>query len=254
VYLLVCDETNLQPSQTVDFFVYGGLAVPADAAGRLSQRIAEIRQAHGFQSTDKLKHQNKAKPPHVAKADWDAAKGEVIAACRDHDVKLIACLIHHKIAANQKDNLIEWQLDTVLDVFNGTLLGQADDVGWVIIDRLGNGKEYDLLKTKFAKGASSKSGFWYPYPRIVGYAATCEVASHLASATDVVIGALGYCINQRRMMAVPKQIFSAISPLIYRPFDLPIWSFGLNLRPIKVQFYGPEYRSLKAHIDLLLAR
>ena len=112
MHLLICDETNLQPSQHVDFFVYGGLAVAADAAGRLSERIAKIREARGFKATDKLKFQTASRPRHVEKPDWDTAKQEVIAACRQADAKLMACLVHHKIAANKKDKLIDWQLNS----------------------------------------------------------------------------------------------------------------------------------------------
>jgi hypothetical protein len=47
MYLLYTDETNLDPREG-DFFVYGGIAVPAENAGALSNRIEALRIAAGL--------------------------------------------------------------------------------------------------------------------------------------------------------------------------------------------------------------
>ena len=47
MYLLYCDETNLEEREN-DFFVYGGIAIPANNALSLSHEINDIRTRSGI--------------------------------------------------------------------------------------------------------------------------------------------------------------------------------------------------------------
>jgi len=149
MYVMFCDETNLDPSQRARFFIYGGLIVSATAIGSLTDAIEGIRHDHGFQPDDSLKFQSSSRPGHVSQTAWNAAKGAVIAAARSHDARFTACLVLHNIARRQRDHLIDWQLNSVLSTFGQEFLGLHDDVGLVIMDRLGRQQEYPLMREKF---------------------------------------------------------------------------------------------------------
>jgi hypothetical protein len=129
---MVCDETNLDETERVRFFVYGGLIVPAEAIGELTERVGEIRQEHGFRPGDSLKFRTSSRPRTMSKASWTAAKTEVIEATEASGATLVACLVLHAIARRRRDKLVEWQLNTVLATFSNLLLEEVDDVGWVV--------------------------------------------------------------------------------------------------------------------------
>lgn len=252
MYLLVCDETNLQELEHVKFFIYGGLLVDADAVGSLSEQLEKIRQDHGFEGGDSLKFRAGSRPRHISRKDWDCAKGKTLQACLDHDVRLVAVLVHHKITLN--DRQIGWQLNHILAVYNA-FLKRAQDVGLLIMDRLPNGSEYELMSDRFRFGSETPWGHRRRYSQVVGYAATCDGASHLASATDVTLGTLGYCVNERRddRMGRPRELFSSyIAPMLCRcPVGSAVRNWGLTLSPLQPRAYSDDYRELEHHLKSL---
>lgn len=252
MYLLVCDETNLRELGHVKLFIYGGLLVHADAVGSLSEQIEKVRQAHGFEAGDSLKFAVGSRPEHVSRPAWNAAKGETLQACLDHDVRLVAVLVHHRITLD--DQRIGWQLNLVLGVYNA-LLKREQDAGWLIMDRLPNGSEYELMRERFRFGSETPRGQRRRYPHVVGYSATCDGASHLASATDVALGTLGYCVNERRgeWMERPRELFSSyITPMLGRSsVGDAVWGWGLTLSPIQPRAYSDDYRELRQHLGSL---
>lgn len=62
MFLLYTDETNLDPKDG-DFFVYGGLAIPAAVALQLSQAVEAIRTKAGISPEFLLKFNNR--PSHL---------------------------------------------------------------------------------------------------------------------------------------------------------------------------------------------
>ena len=249
------DETNLTESRNAKFFIYGGLVVSAEVAGSLSHEIGLIRVEHGFRSSDPLKFRKGSREAHISVADWNDAKDRTIEACRDHGAYLVAALVLHGITRNRRDHLFRWQLDPILQVFNREVLGEHDDVGIFVMDRLG-GNEYALMKEKFSGYDVTRMGQPRLYPNIVGYASTCDGASYLASATDVVLGTLGYCVNEQGDRQAPRELFPKIEPLIWRrqAGDRHLmWGHGLILKPdlIKSQAYQAEYEQLKRHVRSL---
>jgi hypothetical protein len=255
--LMFCDETNLEPSVHTEFFVYGGLIVDADEIGPLSQEIDEIRGKRGFAWDDALKFRTGSRPTGMTIESWTQAKAETIAVCVKHGVTLVACLIHHQIAAARKEHLTDWQLNTILDVFNQRYLSDCDDFGMVIIDRIGRQQEYQLLREKFVAGGETPWGTPRLFSRIVAYAATCDGASHMASAADVVLGSLAFCVNHRHTESeVCREIFESLDSLIWRRQVGPrmeMFGSGIVLNPaqIKAAKYQQEYDALKSYLRRL---
>lgn len=141
--------------------------------------------------------------------DWNDAKGEVIAACRTVGASFLAVVIHHDIAVSKKDKLIDWQLNTLLTKFDQNYLGSMyNDVGMVVMDRIENGREYAMMKEKFTQGGVGASP--RTFPRVISYAGTCDGASHIASAADIVLGTFAYLVNKRGDVPLTKRLARAI--------------------------------------------
>ena len=251
-----CDESNAQATKNVDFFVYGGLAIHGDSIGPLSDEIDACRRAAGFTADASLKFRTTSRPPNVLLEEWTGVKAATIAACKVHGAKLIAAVIHHRIARGQKAHLTEWQLNTCIEEFNRRLT-LSEDYGIVIIDRIGDQREYSLLRDKFRVGGATPWGKNREFKQIVSYSSTSDGASHVASATDVVLGSLAYCINQRNVDAVRcGDIFRSIEPMLWVPDATACdgkSKRGLIFNPasITAPSYVREYDELRAHLDRL---
>lgn len=251
-----CDETNAQAKKNVRFFVYGGLVVHSDAVGSMSDQIDVIRREAGFPPEASLKFRSSSRPVDVPHDAWTQAKSATISACVDHGASFIAAIIHHQIARGQKSHLTEWQLNTCIGEFNRRLVSSRD-YGLVIVDRIGDQREYSLLRDKFRVGGTTPWGKTHEFKRIVSYSATSDGASHIASAADVVLGSLAYCINQQEGDASRcRSIFRNIEPMLRDP-DARAgegWSKrGLIFNPATITSpsYLREYAALETYLDQL---
>src|SRR6266568_234844 len=227
-----------------------GLCLDATGLGELHDAIAGIRQRAGFKPSDQLKFQNSSRPRGMDAGDWNNAKGEVIAACRTVGASFLAVVIHHEIAAGKKDKLIDWQLNTLLTKFDQNYLGSMyNDVGMVVMDRIENGREYALMKEKFTQGGVGASPRTFPH--VIGYAGTCDGASHIASAADIVLGTFGFLVNKRGDVPLTKRLAHEIWPLIWHPVGASAWGDGIMLVPwnIRVPRYAKAYNGLQEHLN-----
>jgi hypothetical protein len=77
MYLLYCDETNLE-ERAGDFFTYGGIAIPGDVAQALSQEIDDIRAKFGVPRDFRLKFN--PGPKHLSHDEFVALTIMVVAA------------------------------------------------------------------------------------------------------------------------------------------------------------------------------
>lgn len=252
VYLMYADETNLEELGHTKFFIYGGLMIGVDAVEDLSTQIDNIRERHDFSPEDSLKFQAGSRPRHIDRDAWNTAKGEVVDACCDAGANFVAVLVHHRIARNKRDKLVEWQLNTLLGEFN-LALHERDDVGIFLMDRLADGSEYRLMSDRFRRGSETTWGKPRTYPRVVAYASTCDGASHLSSAQDIVLGTFGYCVNERRAeMTRPSELMEKLAPLIRRsPHTGEVWDWGVMFNPRQSPWYGVEYFALRRHLKNL---
>jgi hypothetical protein len=246
MYVLMTDETNLNPGAKSRFFIYGGLVFPVDTLSALDALVAGIRSRHGFSPADQFKFSTHTRPPQVTIDEWSTAKEEVILGCLQLGVTFIAYLILHDIARNRtRDELVGFGLNTILHLFGIKFLDEHDADGMVIVDRLPLGQDYDFLRTKFRDGLTIEpSGAQINLPRIKLYASTCDGASHASSAVDIVLGAFRYCVNRTGDTPVPQRLFPYLARMMWhrKAGDTRyIRDYGLALRPRSV--LRPEYRS-----------
>lgn len=251
MYVLMTDETNLNPGANSRFFIYGGLVFPVEVLKDLDALVRDIRTRYHFEPGDLFKFDTHSRPAQVSIADWTSAKSEVIDGCRRLGIRFIAYLILHDIARNRtREELIGFGLNTILHMFGVKFLGDQGDDGIVIVDRLPMGQDYGFLRDKFTKGLTiSTNGTTVNLPRIKLYASTCDGASHASSAVDIVLGAFRYCVNQTGSSTIPQTLFPSIARIIWgkRVGDtLFVRDYGLALRPkaIASEAYQAEYDAL----------
>lgn len=261
MYYFITDETNLTPNKSVTFFLYGGLAFSEDQAEKVHDAIEKIRQQYGLKPEDKLKFDTNSRPKNVSIADYTEAKNAVVTACRDAGATFICYLIHHNIAGARLR--AEFALNTVVAAFNTKLLKRANSSGIVFMDRVPDESAgWSMLKDRFQKGLTGVD--WKTPIRlenIIMYATTCDGASHLSSAVDIVLGGMRWVVNQKGRPEIgdtQRNIFRNIAAMLLHEIQKDgkrsIYDLGLITRPVYVHSskYKAEYDDLTKYIDSLL--
>jgi hypothetical protein len=215
MYLLVGDETNMQPSKGVTFFVYGGIFFPVEVLCEMDAGVSAIRQATGFTSEDELKFATPTRPARVSPSQHTEAKRRVVDLCVDLGVKFIVHVIHHGIIKNQDiDQQVQWAADYVFSRFNLFLCG-AEEHGLCIVDNLPVSKQFKYLSEKFAIGLRFPNGQTRRLDRIKLFGASCVNASHANSAMDIVLGSFRYCINDPSNIAAARKMMARVMSLMW---------------------------------------
>jgi len=256
-YLLLCDETNKEPSEKGRFFIYGGLFVPISAIKPLNEIVEEIRLKYGYRPGDLFKFSPKTKPEQVTPESFRLAKQDVLDRCSQLGLACVFSLTHHEVAKNRPvDELIGWGANTVFGAFNEYLSGRKA-TGIAITDRLPFVKEFDFLRSKFQIGLSFPNGRTKRLSNILIFASSCEGASNLLSVNDIMLGAFRYCINERDKTIAPREIMGRLIKLIWR-FEgngkIYLNEFGLRFRPKEVVLdaYRKEYQDIEEHLKALI--
>lgn len=260
MYYLVTDETNVTASNNAEFFIYGGLALSGEQLSEIHRQISAIRERYGFESNDTLKFDTNSRPSHLSQQDHTSAKNDVIEVCYHAGAKFIVYLIHHKIAQGDSDNITEFALNSVLAAFNRRFLPEKGSDGIAVIDRLPDGKAYKMLRGKFQDGLALPSGPTFKLDRVVLYATTCNGASHISSAVDIVLGGFRWVVNSCRKPSpgtTERTIFQNVARMIYgkeQGGKTYLRDYGLILRPenIKAPVYQQRYDELVAYFSSLL--
>ena len=252
--VLLVDESNNEPTSTIEFFVLGGLAIEVDKLWQLDREILRIRSESGFEPGDLLKFQKQSRPEQVDVESWNAAKGQVLDAASDVGSLLFVCLIHHKIATD-REKRVRWQFDHVVRAFHQILV-TLKRPGIVIADRLtGYVNEHELMRDRFGQGLRWESGYQENLDRIMLYASSSAGASHVASATDIAIGTFAYCVNERRPgWDTPKTLMRRLTPLLLTRAEggrLNPLGRSIILRPQTPLFYARQYEALLTHLESL---
>jgi hypothetical protein len=175
-------------------------------------------------------------------------KKEIVKLAREHDLVFCAYAILHDIAKGEThDNLVQFGANTLLGKFN-QFLGDSSDVGLVLFDRLPIKNAYQYLKEKFQAGLQVDKET-LKLENVVGFASTCDGASHLASVADILLGSFRYCVNEPDKDIANSAIFPTLVRVMWYREDNEtknLAEYGLTLRPqeIKVDAYKKEYDEL----------
>jgi hypothetical protein len=117
-----------------------------------------------------------------------------------------------------------------------------------------------MLRSKFQDGLLHPSGASYQVDRVILYAITCNGASHISSAVDIVLGGFRWVVNASTKPnpgETERRIFRNITRMIYgkqKDGDHYVRDYGLILRPetLKAAVYQERYAELVAYFSSLL--
>jgi hypothetical protein len=246
--LLYCDETNFE-KRPGDFFVYGGLVVPAGKALELSARVDSIRQAMGVPRDYLLKFN--PGPAGFTHRQFIDLKRAVVEAAVESGCVLLVNLLLHDIAATSEDAR-RFGINTLCYHFD-CYLNRSKGAGLVLIDRFDDRTIDGQLREKLAVGLTGR----LPHSNemklkyIVGFHYTAIGQSHFCSLVDVVLGSLRFAINcftqkATQHLASSNAILQLISPLFLREGQQSVREISLWFSPKEVRKYS--YR--EAYVEL----
>jgi hypothetical protein len=255
VYLLYCDETNLE-ERSGDFFAYGGLSIPGSASVELSHRIDEIRRKSGMPRDFRLKFN--PGPPNFSHEQFVTLKQQLIEACAACGAHFFVSLVLHDIAINPNEarrneiNRICYHFDCYLN--------RLKQPGLVLIDRFNDGQIDAHLVEKFSIGLRG-----LPYSpelrlgNIVGFHYAAIGQSHFSSAVDIVLCSFRFVVNaftrgDTGAMESSKRLLPILAPLFFREqgrTSAAEISLFFSPKVIKVDKYRERYIGLKEYFEVL---
>ena len=253
MYLLYCDETNLEEREN-DFFVYGGVAVPAENALALSQAIDEIRATSRIARDFRLKFN--PGPENLSHQEFIAVKQSILETAAHHGCILFVSLILHNIATSAVEARRN-EINRVCYNFD-CFLNRPDTNGLVLIDRFEDTQIDAHLREKFSVGVTG-----LPYSneqrleRIVGFHYSAIGQSHFGSIVDIALGSLRFAINactrnDARKLPTARILLGLLSPLFFRENDrgdVSELSAFFSPKVIRVNDYRARYEEVKRFLS-----
>lgn len=254
MHLFYCDESNMQ-KRDGDFLIYGGLAVEAEQAYKLSLAIDELRKKHKVPRDYILKFN--PGPESFSHEQFIALKKEAMQITIDHGAWLVAYVILHDIAKTP-DKARRGGINAVCYHFN-CILNRIGGPGLVLIDRFNDkGNEIDShLREKFTVGLTGM-----PYSseirlsNIIGFHYSAVGQAHLPSLVDIALGSLRFAVNahtctNKDKIGTAQVLLETLSPMFWKYTKggpVPELSFMFSPKVIKVPQYRAQYQALKTFL------
>lgn len=251
MYLLYCDETNFE-KKTGDFFVYGGVVIPPDAARSVSDGIHALRAKLGVPTDYVLKFN--PGPKSLSHEQFIALKQGVMNVAATCGVKLLVNLLLHDIAKTSEEARLNC-VNTLCYHFD-CFLARPNSQGLVLVDRFHDKNIDRQLKEKLAVGLTGA----LPYSntlklrRIVGYHHSAIGQSHFCSLIDVVLGSLRFAINaftqkNEQHSASAQAILQQLAPLFLVEADVVSQiSLWFSPKEIRAERLRSRYLELIEHL------
>lgn len=250
MHLLYCDETNFERTPG-DFFVYGGLAVPPDAAASLAAQVSQIRANLGVPREYVFKFN--PGPAQFTHQQFIELKSQAIAACVSHGCKLFVNLVLHDVSSSSEDAR-RFGINTLCYHFD-CHLSAVSSPGLVLIDRFDDRQIDGQLRERHAIGLTGQLPYSAEMPirNIVGFHFTAIGTSHFCSLVDVVLGSLRFAVNAHtrgltQHRASSEAILRSIAPLFgaVNGGRVPEINLSFSPRDVRVPSYRDRYDRLKS--------
>lgn len=257
MHLFLVDETNAghMPDK---FFILGGLVFTEEQVAKVDAAVKARRRQFGYKDGDSFKFNTHTRPEQVSIEQFRDAKQALIADLKDIGVRMIATVCLHDVAGKDPDRIMEYGLNNVAASYH-RLLSKEQAQGFMLMDR--DNDRYDYLERfhqhGFDYGGSHKS----VQDRVLLFGMTNDNASHLASATDIALGAFRYCVNAAGGAgrdAVAKAMFGNLSHLMWGVDDpkagkRQVKGYGYIPSPepsnIRVDKYRERYENLAKALE-----
>lgn len=252
---LFADETNTEPTDEVEFFIYGGLVLTDEQLVSVHEGVLDIRAEFGLTPDEVIKFADRARPERFERDEWRLAKNRVIDLLTEVDATFIAYLIHHRVTGENMSIRNEYALNTLLWAFE-KYVRTVTDHALVVLDPPNLQSERLTLACLATEGLDMGGGRMVPLNHIVGLAVAQVDYSMALSACDVLLGAFRYCVNNPTH-DVTIEMFGKIAPLLwYNPANAEsrhVREFGLFLRPqnVRVPAISERYDELVEELQRL---
>lgn len=249
MYLLYCDETNLNRNEN-EFFIYGGLSIPGEGAQSLSAAIDQIRCDFAVPAKFLIKFN--PKPDHLTHQQFIELKQRIIEAATRNKCRLLASTILHSIATSP-DDARRKEINRVVFHFN-CLLNRLADHGLVLIDRFSDNQIDTHLREKFAIGLRGMPyGDTMRLQHIVGFHYSAIGQAHFPSIVDIAIGSLRFAVNtharnDQERLPTAVRLLELIAPLFLRnEISNKVEEISLFFSPkiVKSNKFRAQYQALK---------
>ncbi len=248
MYLIYCDETNLEERSGV-FFVYGGIAVSSSEIAAFSNAIDELRREKGIPEDFRLKFN--PGPENLAHEEFIDLKQRIIELAIAFNCTLFSSFILHDIATSP-DDARRNEINRICYHFH-CFLNRVELPGIVLIDQFKDKKIDHHLREKFSVGLTG-----LPYSekkrleRIVGFHYSAIGQSNMCSVVDIVLGSLRFAVNavsssSEATTATGVRLLELLSPLFFREQGREsVSEIGLFFSPkiVKSLKYRGQYQAL----------
>jgi hypothetical protein len=260
-YLLIGDESDSQPSEYGEYFVYGAIAVPVDSVPRLHEEIKRIRDKYGYKKEEAFKFDTRSKPGSSredffkSQQDHKQAKDELFDVLDKLNCTFFGYLFPHNIAelskarkfslfgkskdANKEvhDRNVIYAMNTILLQYQKFLV-EKEDWGLVMVDQpplSTPGQQKQYFENKFIDGLSDITGQQKnSLDRIKIYGITFTKASYLLSAVDIATGTLRYLVNKESPSPDTRKMCCNILAVAWKKRKdntIDIFGYGLRILP-----------------------
>lgn len=257
VYLLYTEETSIRRDPKSRFFTYSGMFFPADSLADIHSLVRHIRDDSDFRDVEEFKFSAGSRPKNLTKEQHAAARRDVLNGCRQIGARLITTIVLPGVAKGRPmGELVGWGVNAVLGAFED-FLTQEDATGICVLDRLPFTQPYKYLKTRFQSGATSADGAARRLDRIQMLSLSCAGASHAASAADIVIGSLKYCLNQQDPGETCRAMLPGLLGMMWHKQEgdsVRLRGYGLRFSPeeVKIPAYQQQYDDLTRRLETFL--
>jgi hypothetical protein len=235
-----------------EFFVYGGIAIPCEAAGTLHSEIETLREESKVPRSFLLKFN--PGPEHLTHAEFIGLKKRLMEKAVDAKCTFLTTISHHKILTSA-DDARRAEINRISFHFN-SLLAKRKDTGLILIDRFSDGQIDAHLREKFCVGLTNM-----PYSktmrldRVLGFHYAAIGQSHFSSLIDVLIGSMRFVIDaftsqDQRALATASRMLAQMTPLFEKTSSGQVSVLSINFTPkiIKVDGYRTRYEALKSFL------
>jgi len=238
---------------TSEFFVRGGIAIPASSALELHREIESIRNKAGLDAEQIIKFE--PCPPCIGNETFTAVKENIVHSASKKSCIIIVTITLRELIKDTQDTRRE-EMNRVALHFD-CFLNHSGTHGLILVDRLNNRQIDSYLCRKFAVGIKESScSQFIRLERVVGYHPAAIGQSHFSSLVDIVLGSLRYAVNAYSehgecATGTARDMLRILEPLFYRdPFNHTVHNISLSFSPSKIKLgkHRKRYNGLKAYL------
>lgn len=254
MFLMIADEADQDGAK--QFLVFAGVFFPSEALKILTEGVEKLRRKYGYGDGDLLKSSPTSKPKSVSSESHASIKNAILQLAANHECKICCYVVPHAIAKGQKhEDRMKYGTNTLLQKFDQFLSEKGNAAGIALFDRTSDYKQPRYFGEVYSHGIPWQDGSKKKLRNVVLIDNTGIGHSHLASVTDVVVGAFRFVANEPDKDKVGTVLTKLLKKLMWGVLDrdgqFNVGERGICVRPRNLK--RPEYKAdIAAFIDRIV--